>query len=150
MKNEWVYYLNLSAQIDINFINLDKHLKSNSLSLVPVDLEDIYSLSRSKEKIHVVIVIDNISKLKYFNNKIRKIMMLLLRRDSMNFYLLSSFENTNDKKYIFNRNNYFFSSLPCSLSKYSYALSETIAAKNLKRNEWPGAKRRVHISGEKL
>lgn len=150
MKNEWVYYLNLSGSIDTNFLSLDNHLKNNDLSLVPVDIEDVYSLARSKQSIHIVVVIDKMSKLKYFNKKIRKVMMLLLRRDSINFYLLSSYETISDRKRLFNRTNYYFSTLPCSLAGYCYALAQTISMKDLKLNEWPGAKRRVHISGEKF
>jgi hypothetical protein len=150
MRNEWVYYLNLSKIIDSNFLDLDSKMKESDLSLVPVDIEDVYGLVRTKQNIHIIVVLDKVSKLIYFNKKIRKVMMLLLRRETINFYLLSSFEKMNDKKKLMNRNNYFFTSLPCSLTGYTHAISEVIKAKDLRTNSWPGARRRVHISGEKL
>jgi hypothetical protein len=150
MKNEWVYYLNLSNSLDSNFLELDSKMKENGLSLVPVNLEDVYSIVRSKQNIHIMIVVDKASKLVHFNKRIRKIMMLLLRRETINFYVLSSFERLDDKTRLMNRENYFFTSLPCSLSGYTNALARVINNKDQKINAWPGARRRVHISGEKF
>lgn len=125
-------------------------MKEDGLSLVPVNIEDIYSIVRSKQNIHIMVVIDKVSKLVHFSQKIRKVMMLLLRRDTINFYILSSFEKLDDKTILMNRDNYFFTSLPCSLSGYTNTLARVINNKDQKVNAWPGARRRVHISGEKL
>lgn len=150
MKNEWVYFLNLSSSLDANFINLDSELKTKGLSLVPINLEDLTSLTRAKMNLHIVVVVDKVSKSRYFNLKVRKLMKFLLRRDTINFYVLSSFENLNDKTHVMNRKNYFFTLLPTALKEYAHALSEAINIKDNKVNSWPGARRRVHPTGEKF
>lgn len=150
MKNEWIYYLRLSQNLDQNFINLDQGFKEFGHSLVPVTITDLLNMAKSGNSMQVITVVDKISRYQYYNLKVRKILKYLLKRENISFYVLSSFENSNDKKSLGSKNNYFFTSIPVSIKDYTFTVSEVIKIKEAQYNSWPGARRRVYPRGEKF
>lgn len=142
-KSDWIFYLKLSPKLPASFFDMDKRLKENGYTLIPVSFTDLVLLNTKEGEFHVLAMASSTEQATYFQRKVRKILHYLLRSKRMHMYFVSSFKFLDDTHLFGSSGHYHYVQLPVSVNKFCDTISETIKNKRSQSRKWPGASRRL-------
>ncbi len=123
---EWMYFLNLDGSLPRSFFSLDFYFKKENISLIPISLDQLLSMSTETDRVNVVCLISSsYSKDKYFKSNSR-LLKMLSRNNKINLFTVSSYSSTNMENYQKKMDNYKFYRLPISSKELSHEVSEAL------------------------
>lgn len=139
-KEQWVFFLKLSKDLPKEFFTLDQQFKASSKSLVPVGLSSLSSMVSSGRRIHVMVIVRNVSEYNYFKLRVVKILKYLMRSDKIYLYVASSFSSINENQ-IMRKDHYNFIKIPVATSFLCGSISNMIDMRDTGGYKWPGGLR---------
>ena len=135
-----VFYLKLSSKLGEEYFGLERRLRTEGKTVIPVDLVSMLELLKIKNNAPVVIIIKSSQELAYFKKKTHKILTYLLSSERIDLFMASSFGQVNFKKYQ-GRKFYNFVKLPVSMDFFARSISKTIDIRQKSLQAWPGGDR---------
>lgn len=136
-EDNWVFYLKLSKELPESFFALDQHFKRYGKSLVPISLKTLLEQSRKSNSLHVVLVLQSVKDLKYYNKKVKKAVKMLMINRRLHLYIASSFSSVLDSSFL-RRGFYTFDKLPLLSVSFVKNTSYEIDRKETSMLRWPG------------
>ena len=136
-EDNWVFYLKLSKELPESFFALDQHFKRYGKSLVPISLKTLLEQSRKSNSLHVVLVLQSLKDLKYYNKKVKKAVKMLMINRRLHLYIASSFSSVLDSSFL-RRGFYTFDKLPLLSVSFVKNTSYEIDRKETSMLRWPG------------
>lgn len=136
-EDNWVFYLKLSKELPESFFALDQHFKRYGKSLVPISLKTLLEQSRKSNSLHVVLVLQSLKDLKYYNKKVKKAVKMLMISRRLHLYIASSFSSVLDSSFL-RRGFYTFDKLPLLSVSFVKNTSYEIDRKETSMLRWPG------------
>ena len=136
-EDNWVFYLKLSKELPESFFALDQHFKRYGKSLVPISLKTLLEQGRKSNSLHVVLVLQSVKDLKYYNKKVKKAVKMLMISRRLPLYIASSFSSVLDSSFL-RRGFYTFDKLPLLSVSFVKNTSYEIDRKETSMLRWPG------------
>lgn len=147
IKDEWIFYLKLTPNLNENFLSLDKQFKRFGFNLIPVSFPNLLELIKAQETFHVVVIVSSQREAAYYLKNVSKSIKNLLRFNKINLFAASSFSFVNESSKLTFRGNYDFYPLPIKTSDLCDKILATLLDKAVENKTWPGGKSpRVSIS----
>lgn len=140
-KSDWIFYLKLSKSLPKHFISLDREFKKEGLTLIPISISELLSVTKGDGNFNVMVNICSIADAKYFSKRVQKTFSFLLRSKRINLFMSSSFEFVNQTSIYGPTKKYHFNRLPQKYNELCHLISSKIKKENSKDRRWPGSSR---------
>ncbi len=137
-KSDWIFYLKLSKKLTSHFYSLDKEFKNNGITLVPITLSELLSVTKGEGKFHVITCIRGFSEASYYTKKVKKIFSYLVRSGRLNLFVTSSFNFINETHLFGRTGHYFYYQLPLKIPHLCDTISKEIDRQDSGERRWPG------------
>lgn len=140
-KSDWIFYLKLSKSLPKHFLSLDKEFKKQGLTLIPISISELLSVTKGEGSFNVMLSIRSISDAKYFSKRVQKTFEFLIRSRRINLFISSSFEFINQTNKYGKSKKYHFTLLPQKYDELCEGITKNIQKENSKDKRWPGSSR---------
>lgn len=140
IKDEWIFYLKLTPNLNENFFSMDRHFKSFGFNLIPVSFPNLLELIKDNETFHVVVVVGSRREAAYYVKNVSKPIRNLLRFKKINLFAASSFSFINESSKLTFRGNYEFYPLPIKTAQLCDKIFTKVLDDTVDNRQWPGGK----------
>jgi hypothetical protein len=145
-KSDWIFYLKLSKSLPPHYISLDKEFKRQGLTLIPISISELMSVTKGEGSFNVLVSIRHFADAKYFAKRIQKTFEFLLRARRINLFMSSSFEFTNQTNKYGKTKKYHFYPLPQRLDEMCDSIALNIQKDKSTDKKWPGSSRGLGLT----
>jgi hypothetical protein len=145
-KSDWIFYLKLSKSLPKHFLSLDKEFKSQGLTLIPISISELMSVTKGEGNFNVMVSVRSISDAKYFAKRVHKTFEFLLRSRRINLFMSSSFGFIDQTNKYGRTNKYHFHSLPQKVDELCESIAFDIQEEKSTDRKWPGASRGLGLT----
>ncbi len=137
-KSDWIFYLKLSRNLPEYYFDLDREFKSQGLTLIPISISELISITKGEGKFNVFTGVRNFSDAHYYTKRVEKIFGVLLRSKRMSLFMSSSFSFMNQNYKYGKTGMYHFFPLPQSLHEICDTIASEVEKASRKDQRWPG------------
>jgi hypothetical protein len=136
----YIFYLQTKSELDANYFHLSEIFSKMSITLLPIQANELRVLDKTTKN-HLIVIRNDLASNNIFVELRKSYLDIAMMTSRIKLFDISSFSEIEITQKLANKDLYKFTALPADFKEIAMNIAVDYFQVRNKRDEWPGGKR---------